>query len=293
MKIFLTGATGYIGFAVAGSLLQAGHKVFGLARSAAAATKLRSVGVEVVEGDLTNPESLARGAAGCDGVIHTAMSWGPEAGTLEAQAVRTILAALQGSARPFLYTSGVWVVGDTKGKVVGEMAVLRPPPLVAWRPAVERLALDGDGKVQGMVVRPAVVFGRAGGLVAGFVQQARRDRVIRIPGNGDNHWSFVHIDALADLYRRMIEQAPRGEIFFAADGPAITLRTVVETVAAMDDARVEALPIEEARKTMGPLADALALDQKIMSTKAGRILGWGPKTSTVLEEIRSGYEPES
>ncbi|MBI3683081.1 MAG: SDR family oxidoreductase [Acidobacteria bacterium] len=295
MRVFVTGATGYIGSAVAESLKKAGHRVAGLARSEASAEKLRAAGVEPVPGDLLDPAVIGSHAAPADAVIHTAIAWGPDAAKLDEQAVRAILEALAGTKKPFVYTSGVWVIGDTKGRVAGELTPLRPPAIVAWRPAVEKLALDSAGQgIRTVVLRPAMVYGRGGGFVAAMVKQAREGGVVRIVGSGENHWSFVHLDALAELYVRAAEQAPAGELFLASDGPAFTVREVAGMVASVYGARVEQWPLEEARKELGLMADALVMDQKIMSTKAGRMLGWGVKAPLVLDEIRSGsYAPSA
>ncbi|HUQ91401.1 MAG TPA: NAD-dependent epimerase/dehydratase family protein [Bryobacteraceae bacterium] len=283
MKVFLTGATGYIGRVVAEYLQKAKHTVTGLARSVESAANLRDLGVEPHLGDLRDAASLRAAAASADAVIHAAIAWGPGAGAIDGQAVRAIQEGLRGSPRLLVYTSGVWVIGDTQGRVAGELTRLHPPAVVAWRPAVEQLALE-----TGTVVRAASVFGRGGGRIGEMVRHARENKVIRVVGNGGNHWSFVHVDALADLYVRIVQREPRGELFLAADGPAVTVRTVADTVAAMNDSRVEIWPLDEARKELGPVADALVMDQRIMSTKAGRLLGWGPKWPFVLDEIRSG-----
>jgi nucleoside-diphosphate-sugar epimerase len=294
MRIFLTGATGYIGSVVAEYLNKAGHSVMGLARSPEADRKLRAAGVEPVIGKLEDPISLTNAARQADGVIHTAVAWGSEMGPLDEGAVRAIITGLRGSNKPFLYTSGVWVIGPTKGHVAGEMAPLRPPKIVAWRPAVEKMVLASvDDRVKGIVIRPASVYGRGGGPVSTFIHQARELGMVRIVGDGENHWSFVHVDALANLYVLAVTQKPSGEMFLAADGPSFTVRTVADTVSAMYEVKVELQPVEEARKTLGLKADAMVMDQRIMSTKAGRLLGWAPRWPSVLEEIRSGsYQPE-
>src|ERR1019366_6714919 len=167
--------------------------------------------------------------------------------------------------------------------------------------ANEQLVLAAHHGVQGIVLRPAMVYGRGGGLVASFVQSAREHGAARVIGNGENRWTFVHLDDLAALYVLAL-RAAAGTLLFAAHGAAIRVRDVAEAAsrAAGADGKVETVPIEEARKTMGPFADALALDQRISGGRppaarpldkgtsggrAGGVLGWGPKAPTVLEEM--------
>lgn len=291
MRVFLTGASGYVGSAIAQALREAGHSIVGLARSAEAAAKLEAAGIIPVEGDLKQPATLASPARAAEAVIHAALAWGPEAGVHDEAVVRGLLDAMTGSGKVLLYTSGSWVMGDTKGRVVGEMHPLRPPALVAWRPAIERLALSGvDRGVKAAVIRPPMVYGRGGGRVALFVKEAREKGVVRYVGDGENYWSFVHIDALAELYRLAVEQQPQGEVLLAADGPSFQVKTVAEAAAWAGGARgkTESWPLEEARKTLGALADVLVMDQRIMSTKAGRMLGWDVRRPTVLEELMRG-----
>src|SRR5689334_23448044 len=134
MRVFLAGATGYIGRVVAERLQAAGHEVAGLARTDAAAAKLSAAGIRPERGDLGDPLSIGRAAAGADGVIDLATT--SEAGT-DGPAVDAILDALAGSGNPFIYTSGIWSYGDTKGKVVDESTPPDPIELVRWRQAVE------------------------------------------------------------------------------------------------------------------------------------------------------------
>ena len=287
MNVLVTGATGYIGAAIARALTAAGHGVAGLARSSDAARRLEAAGVAAVAGDLTDTDSLAA-ARNFDGVIHAAMQWGSDAGRIDESGVRAMLAALAGSAKPFVYTSGVWVMGNTGDRLAGEGAMLRPTPLVAWRPAVERMVLDAvESNVRGIVIRPAVVYGRGGGIVGAWVREAREHGAPRVVGDGGNRWSFVHVDDLADLYVRALLNSGGGQLYLAAEGPALTVKEVAEAASRAGGAggKVAYIPLEEARRNMGPLADALVLDQRVGSTKAGRLLGWTPRGPDVLKDL--------
>jgi nucleoside-diphosphate-sugar epimerase len=274
---------------VAEALVKAGYAVVGLARSDDQARLLAAKGLGAHRGDLRDPASLAEGARNADAVIHTALAAAADAGQVDRAAVEAIVGALEQFNRPFIYTSGCWVVGNTGDAIADEDTPLAPTPLVVWRPVNERLVLDAAHQgVQGIVLRPAMVYGRGGGLVTSFVQSAREHGAARVIGNGKNRWTFVHLDDLADLYVRALGAAS-GTLLFAAHGAAIRVREVAEAAsrAAGADGRVEIVPVEEARKTMGPFADALALDQQISGGRARRLLGWQPQGPTVLEDLAS------
>lgn len=267
----MTGATGYIGSVVTEKLLAAGHRVAGLARSDDSARRLESAGAEAVRGSLQDAGSIARGAAAADGAIHLAMDFSADAAKLDRLAIDGILRGLGDAGKPFVYTSGVWVMGSTGGHVVDESAPVNPVPIIAWRPAHEELVLTAPG-VRGVVIRPAMVFGRGGGFVASLFRPDERG-VVRYVGTGENRWSMVHVDDLADLYVRALD-APKGSLYFAASGPAVPVPIVAQAFA--NGAPLEALSLEEARQTMGPLADALAIDCMVTGRKAIRELRWTP-----------------
>jgi nucleoside-diphosphate-sugar epimerase len=287
MQVFVTGATGYIGSAICAALRKAGYAVVGLARSEEKVRILAAQGLGAHRGDLRHPASLAEGVRNADAVIHAGMSLSEDAGQVDRAAVEAMLHELSQMNRPFIYTSGCWVMGNTGDRIANEDTPLAPTPLVAWRPAVEQLVLEAARRgVQGVVLRPAMVYGRGGGLVASFTQSARQHGAARVIGDGQNRWTFVHVDDLADLYVRALGAAS-GTLLFAAHGPARRVREVAEAAsrAAGAGGRVETVPLEEARKTMGPLADALALDQQISGERAMRLLGWRPQAPGVIEDL--------
>jgi nucleoside-diphosphate-sugar epimerase len=262
MRVFLTGATGYIGSAVAERLRAAGHQVSALARSDAAVARLTAAGIEPIRGDFAEPQSVAAGARGADGVISLATTYDP---AVDGPAIDAILEALAGSSKPFVYTSGIWSHGDTAGKVVDESSPPKPVPLVAWRQEVEdRVIGAARQKIRTVVIRPAIVYGRGGGIPAGFVESARKDGAAQFVGTGQNRWPFVHVDDLADLYLLALENAPPGTLLLGVSGEAHPVREVAAAASrgAGANGRIRAWALEDARKKLGAYADALVLDQQ-------------------------------
>ena len=291
MKVFLTGATGYIGSAVVEKLLAAGHEVTGLARSEESARKLEAVGAHALPGDLHDSETIKRAASEADGVIHMASTGGPDAPQADAQAVNAILDALTGTSKPFIYTSGVWVLGNTNDNVADEETELDPTPLVAWRPAIEQRVLEAaSSSVRSIVLRPGMVYGRGGGSVGEMVESGRQKGTVRFVGTGENRWTLVHVEDLADLYVKALEKAPAGTLLMVAAGESMRVREIAEAAAraAGANVRVESWPIEQARERLGLYADALVLDQQVSAAKAQKLLDWKPKAPSLLEELAQG-----
>lgn len=288
MQVFLTGATGYIGTAVADRLRAAGHKLTGLARSDAAADRLTAAGARPVRGDFSDPKSVGSAARSADGVISLATTYNP---AVDGPAIDAILEALAGSDKPFVYTSGIWSHGDTGGVVVDETTPPKPAALVQWRVAVEDRVREGAKRgIRTVVIRPAIVYGRGGGIPAGFVDSARKEGAARYVGTGENRWPFVHVDDLADLYLLALERAPAGSLLLGVSGPSHPVREVAAAASrgAGAGGRTTAWPLEEARKTLGAYADALVLDQQASGRRAQETLNWRPQRPDVLEDIERG-----
>jgi nucleoside-diphosphate-sugar epimerase len=288
MQVFLTGATGYIGFAVATALRRHGHRVWGLARNQTKAARLARHEIEPVSGDLADPNSYADVAAHCSVLIHTAFDYSADGVAKNKLTIETLLDAGRRGAQPrtFIFTSGAWVYGDTGDHMVDETTPLDPIKLVAWRPAHEELVLRASG-VRSIVIRPGCVYGGAGGLTAPWFAKPGE----AVVGDGRNRWTMVHLDDLAAAYVRAAESGLGGEIFNVTDRSRFTVLELATAAAraAGYKGEISPLPLAEARKALGDFADALALNQHLDSGKAVRLLGWQPRHGGFLDEVEVFY----
>jgi nucleoside-diphosphate-sugar epimerase len=263
MRVFITGGTGYIGGAVAASLSRAGHEVTALVRTDSETRALRDLGVVLLAGDLESLPSLEDQLGNYDTFVHAAVSAQERAGA-DKRAVDTFTAL----DKPIVYTSGVWVLGNTKA--ADESSPVNPLPIVAWRPSHEERVLAAGGAV----VRPGVVYGGKQSIAAAWFGAAEQNGPLQIVGDGRNHWAWVDIHELADLYLRAVEQRARG-VLHGMDDTQATVEECARAVA--PKGTIEKIPLEAAREHMGPYADALAVDQHISSRATREKLGWAPK----------------
>lgn len=260
-------------------------------------------GVQPVVGDLSVPTSYAPAAETCDAIIHTAYESSKRGPQVDRQAIDALLGAAirhaaKGQPVSVVYTSGVWVLGNTTGQAA-EDAPVRPTPLVAWRPEHEEIVLDaGRGRtLRTAVVRPGIVYGGGRGIIADLLKNAANG-LVRVIGEGRNHWACVYDRDLADLYLRVATDPKASGVYHANDEADERVTDIVEALArhAKMQPDVRNVPIEEARAKMGPYADALALNQIVRSARA-RALGWTPTLHSVagnvarlLEEFRAKRE---
>ncbi|MGD8427178.1 MAG: NAD-dependent epimerase/dehydratase family protein [Balneolaceae bacterium] len=294
MKIFITGATGYIGFSVAKAMRRAGHNVFGLTRSEEKAVMLAKEEIHPVIGDMQNSESYREKAEQCSVLIHAAADYQNNTVELDKKTVQTLIGAGASGNGPqpktFIYTSGCWVHGNTGYEAVDERTPLNPIEAVTWRPEVENMVLDAED-IDGIVVRPGCVYGERGGLMDMWFKAAEESNQIDVVGDGTNFWSLIHADDLADAYVRIAETAPAGEIFNISDRSRCTVKDMVQAIARATDfeGSINFVPVEEAAEEMGPMAEALAVDQHIDSRKAVSLLDWQPKHGGFVDEVETCY----
>lgn len=283
MRIFLTGGTGYIGAAVLDALARAGHHVHALVRNSHNAAQVQKRGAAPVLGDLGEPASYADAAAAADGIIHAAFDYTARGPQLDKTAVEALLAAAAESktVRLFIYTSGIWVLGNSPSPA-DESAHVNPIELSKWRPAHEQRVLQAaTPTLRTIVVRPGIVYGGARGIVGDILKDAANS-LIRVIGTGDNRWPLVYDRDLADLYVRLADSTDASGIFHANDEGDERVNDIVAAISehAKTTPSVRHIPIAEARQKMGPYAEALALDQVVRSPRA-RALGWSPTLKSV------------
>jgi nucleoside-diphosphate-sugar epimerase len=296
VRIFLTGGTGYIGSAVLDSLVRGGHHVDALVRNRERATLVQHRGAHPVIGDLAVPASYVHAAAAADGAIHAAFEWSARGSKVDSVAIETLLTA-GGISGFVIYTSGIWVLGN-QPQPADESAPLQPAPVVSWRPDHERRVLDANGRgLRTAVIRPGIVYGGSRGLVSDLFKDAANG-LVRTVGAGDNHWPLVYDRDLGELYLRIAANPQASGLFHANDEGDERVNDLIAAIAEQvaHQPSVRRVPIDEARKKMGPVADALMLDQIVRSPRA-RQLGWNPSLHSVggnvarlFEEWRRGRE---
>jgi nucleoside-diphosphate-sugar epimerase len=288
MRIFVTGAPGFIGSALVPELIQAGHQVLGLTRSEAGAEALRKAGAEVLHGNIENLDSLREGAAKTDGVIHLAFNH--DFSQFQAncdndhKAIKAIGEVLQGSNRPFVITSGTAIAANVDGKPSTEDS-----PTASWNPraaseaAVKELAVHG---VNASVVRlPQVHDIRKQGLVPYLLAVAREKGVSAYIGDGSNRWPAAHVSAVAQLYRLAFEKAEPGAIYHAVDEEGVSMKAIVEAHGRGLKVPVVSIKPEEAEAHFGWLARFAGHDMPSSSALTQKKLNWKPTGSGLIADL--------
>ncbi len=294
MKVFITGASGYIGGALAAALVDAGHAVSGLARSQERGAALAARGIAPVAGTLDDDEVLAAAARAADVTINTA-----NAG--HRGAADAMVKALAGTAKTFIHTGGSSIVGTrARGELVeatfDEDTPFTPTPQRAARVAIDAMVRAAPG-LRGIVIAPSLIYGRGAGLnphstqVPWLIALAKKAGVAKHIGSGENRWSNVHIDDVVALYLAAIERAPAGSFYFAENGED-SMREVCAAVSRMlgFGGRTQAMTVEEAAAEWGEGAanDTMGCNSRVRARRARAELGWKPAGKALIEEIEEG-----
>lgn len=291
MKIFITGPTGYLGSAIAARFIAGGHTVFGLVRTRERAEAFAVAGGKPVRGELASPREWLSELQNCDAAVHVAIAGEPHTAALDQRALETVRAAVQdGRVRRLLFTSGVWVHGDTHGICVDESSPLAAAETVKWRPAHENMALDlSSVEMKTVVLRPGMVYGGGAGMFAGWFREARERGTVSYPGDGAQHWGMVHRDDVAEAYALALEHAAGGERYLLVDESRFTVRELAEAATRASGATVRALGRAETLESLGLDGSAMLMDQQFTAGKARRELGWVPRHTSFVAEAESLY----
>lgn len=285
-RVFVTGATGYLGSAIAARLVRGGHDVTGLTRDLRSVRTLEAAGIKSVVGDLADAESWIGVLQNCDTVVHAAFDASTGASEQDHHALEAFrVAALDGRVRRVLYTSGIWVNGPTEGRVLDETAPLKPLEISQWRAAHEEIAIDlSTHDVATVVLRPGMVYGEGRGILGAWFAEAQRSKTVTYPGDGSQHWSMVHRDDVADAYALALEHGKAGERYLLCDESRHTVRQLAEAAAAAAGATAISQPADAVVKALGIFGKALLNDGQFTSARARRELGWVPRHTSFVAE---------
>jgi nucleoside-diphosphate-sugar epimerase len=323
MKILVTGATGFVGGAVARRLVQQGYTVLGLSRSESAAARVKSARLTPIHGDFAEPATLAGAVSQVDGIISTAsigqVEGTPEGFTKDRDAVAAMIAALRDSGKPLIFTSGSAIFGVfTKGEAsptkfaedhpvplpasifaLPEAGV--PPPLIegfagsmAPRAETEMAVLKATG-IRGIVIRPGLIYGEGKGYdLPNLIALARKHRAAPYLGTGGVRQGFVHIDDLVDLYVYALKRGPAGSMLHAVTDE-VALGNLAQAVSRLDGAqgRTESLSLMQMYSRGGGRGVSLSVNKRLASDKTRQLVGWSPKRYDILEDVEHGSYKEA
>jgi nucleoside-diphosphate-sugar epimerase len=297
MRVFVTGATGWIGSAVVPELIAAGHEVTGLVRSDASAAALTAAGGTPVRGTLDDLETLREAAAASEGVIHLAFKHeeaftGNFAGavTADREAIDVLGAALEGTGHPFVIASGL--AGHPSGTLVTEDDAPDADGVVAGRMRSEQavLAMSATGvRAQSVRLAPTVHGDGDGGFVATMVDIARKTGVSGYTGEGQNTWPAVHRDDAARLFRLALENGPTGSAWHGAAEEGVPVRAVAEVIAKHLDLPLESIAPEAVEDHFGWLGMFLGIDVRASSALTQQRLGWTPEHPGLIADLELGH----
>lgn len=286
MRIFLDGATGYIGSAIARALTERSHDVLAHARSADSAAALTRAGVTPLVGDLLDHDWLRDALREVDGAVHAASPNDATSADFDNAVLDVVLAEFAGSPRPYVHTGGSWIHGSGSG--ITESTPPTPPRIVAWRPAVLERIRAAAPEVHTSVVAPANLYGHGGGLVAMLLHGPVTNDALVYPGS-DQRFANVFVDDAATLFALALENAPAGSYYLAANPMSTPMDELAGTASRLRGlgGRIAGEDAATARNRLGQIADALLLDAQVDAAHAAE-LGWRPTGPALIEDLTSG-----
>ena len=289
MKVALTGATGFIGSHVLAELQANGHEVTALVRDDAQSQAVASRGATPSVVDLYDRPAVVKVFSAADGAIHTASPGDETSADLDSAVVDAAIEAFDGSGKPYLHISGVWVYGENTA--ITEDSPFDAPAMVSWKEPIERRLLDASG-MRGVVIVTSVAYGDGGGGVPGILLGSPRDSAgnLIMLGSGKQHWSTNHVADVAEFFRRVLERDSARGYYVIGNGlnPTVAELTEAAAVAAGAPGAVPGSD-EEARARIGDyFAEVLLLDQGTAASRARSELGWSPTRPGLADEFRTG-----
>jgi len=288
MKVFVLGGTGSIGGAVVDVLQQRGHKVFALARSPQSCEVLKNAGAVPVEGNLTEPSRWMDICDSVDGVIHAAATWDDQMGDIDRQTTEAVIHHLQSadSSKPFIYTGGCWLYGETGDAVATEDSAFDPLASFAYSIPTIQLVLSAS-HIKGMVIHPAMVYERNGGVFEHIFEDAAKLGLVRVIRGEHIRWPLIHRMDLAHVYALMLEQGEQGDVYNAATNHGVEIGEITRTIATRlgINTAPEVYDTDKAIREIGSWTEGYAIDQQMSGDKARAQLGWRPQYEDVFAEI--------
>jgi nucleoside-diphosphate-sugar epimerase len=292
-KVFVTGASGYIGGSVAALLAKNGFEVSGLTRSQENAAAMETHGIKPVIGELTDSSLLMEYAVAADIVVDAADSD-------NADAVKTFIRALAGSDKTFIHTSGSSIVsdranGEPSDRVFEEHTEYAPDPDKQARVDIDNMVIAAATEgIRSVVICPCMIYGEGLGPKAEsqqipmLIDQAIKNGIARCIGRGENTWSTIHIDDLAHLYLKVIQTAPKGGLFLFAESGEVKFKDLTEKIRESLNIKpaIEGWPVEKAIAEWGQGAAIFALGSNSrIRSEAAKKMGWKPNRESVLEDV--------
>jgi len=288
MKVFVLGGTGSIGGAVVQTLRERNHEVFALGRTSEACELLQLAGATPVKGDLADPTTWISICDSVDGIVHAAAVWGDQMGKIDRQTVEAILSRLHsgGITKAFVYKGGCWLYGETGDSVATEESPFSPLASFAWSLDSIKLVLKAT-HVRGMVIHPAMVYERDGGVFEQIFEDVKNHGYARVVGGENVRWPLVHRIDLAQVYALMLERGQSGDMYNVATNDGVPIGAITRAITSR--LGIDSEPVVYDTKTaiseIGSWAEGYALDQQMSGAKARSELGWRPLYEDVFAEI--------